>query len=93
MALTSIGINPTWNHLLGGAVAKVAPSATAYPWRKAISPLCFDSGLLNDMSEADGYTLKKQYDMKVGGQDGASVTVSPAAMAKAIQEVQKAYLG
>jgi hypothetical protein len=86
---------PAWNHLLGGAVAKVPQTATAYPWRKAISPLCFDSGMPDDVFEADGHTFKPSYTMDLSGlglTNLKAVSVSPAAMAKAIQDVQAAYL-
>lgn len=95
IALKLLGAKPAWNHLLGGAVAKVPQSATAYPWRKAISPLCFDSGLPGDMFEADGHTLKTSvtWDLSdLGLSNLKAVTVSPAALAKAVQDVQAAYL-
>jgi hypothetical protein len=82
---------PNWNHLLGGAVAKIPPTATAYPWRNAISPLCIDTGLPDDAFEADRVTLKGTYELLVPGQRG-TVSVSPVAVVNAQKKVQAAYI-
>lgn len=90
-ALKHLVIKPQWNHLMGGAVAKVSQTATAYPWRKAISPLCFDSGLPDDVFEADRVTLKSTYTLQPPIAPSA-VTFSPAGMTAGIRAVQAAYL-
>jgi len=88
-ALKNLLARPNWNHLLGGAVAKVPPTATAYPWRKAISPLCVDGGLPDDVLEADRVTLKSSYTLPLA--QGA-ITFSPNGMLNGIKAVQAAYL-
>lgn len=90
-ALQHLVPKPNWNHLLGGAVAKVPPTATAYPWRKAISPLCVDSGLPDDVFEGDRVALKSTYTLHPPMVPG-TVTFSPAGMLDGIKAVQAAYI-
>lgn len=91
-ALQHLVGKPGWNHLLGGTVAKVALSATAYPWRKALSPLCFAAALPSDVFEADGVTLKDTYRLELPWLHLHTPDMSPAALVKAIHAVQSAYL-
>lgn len=89
-ALKQIVNRPGWNHLLGGAVAKIPQSATAYPWRNTISPLCFDAGFPQDALEPDGVTLKATYQFDLPGIQ--SPVLSLPKLADAVKAVQSAYL-
>jgi hypothetical protein len=92
-ALKHLVGRPRWHHLLGGAVAQVAPAATAYPWRAALSPLCVAVVLPSDVFEDDGVTLKEAYRLDMPWLQLRTPDMSPAALVKAIHAVQAAYLG
>lgn len=72
-----------------------APDCHRLPVAQGHFFLCFDSGLPGDMFEADGHTFKKNHTMDMSGPELSNlkaVTMSPAALAKAIQDVQAANL-
>jgi hypothetical protein len=92
-ALKNLVERPSWHHLLGGAVSQVAPAATAYPWRSALSPLCVAAVLPRDVLTDDGVTLRQKYRLDLPWLQLQTPDMSPAALVKAIQAVQSAYLG